>query len=115
MTKSSILKGGPSFLVLLAVLAGATLAAFELKICQHQDFEKCNYYTRLDSRVSFVPSGTCRSVPWNDAINSFRVTDGGCEFFRDYGCQYKLFVEVNEGNSAVASVNEKVSSFRCYY
>ncbi|KAF8442743.1 hypothetical protein BGX38DRAFT_1144018 [Terfezia claveryi] len=108
--KSCVLNCGPSLLVLLAILAGVTLAAFKLTICQRQTFQKCNYYTRKGSGVSFLPSGTCKSVPWNDAINSFRVMDGGCEFFRDYGCQYKLFNEVNAENSAVATVNEKFSS-----
>jgi len=104
-----------SVLFLLAVLVDITLAAFELTICQHQNFGKCNSYTRTSNGGSLVPSGTCRSVPWNDAISSFRVTDGGCEFFRDYGCRYKLFIEVNAENIAVATVNKKVSSFRCYY
>lgn len=97
------------FLFLMLAFMTPSTAAFELTICVLPDFDGCTYYLRPGS-------GNCVSVPWNDALNSFKIKDGGCEFFRDYGCVYKLFGEVNGEKPVLEGDNvNSVSSFRCYY
>lgn len=85
-------------------------AAFQLTICQNEDFVKCTSYARLES------SGTCTPVPWNDDVSCFEVSCGCCEFFSDSGCRGRLFTACNEKKSALSGGDgEKISSFRCYY
>lgn len=124
-------------LLLLLLLLAITdyckpAAAFQLTICQNEDFVKCTNYTRPGPGSS----GTCTPAPWNDNDNdddddedddddddddymsSFVISCGCCEFFSDSGCRGRLFTACNEEKSTLSGGGgggEGISSFRCYY
>ncbi|CCX09694.1 Similar to hypothetical protein [Podospora anserina S mat+]; acc. no. XP_001903708 [Pyronema omphalodes CBS 100304] len=101
----------------LLLAAPSLVLSQTLTLCAYQGFSTFKVYD------SPTPNGECYNLPGiptgqfgpgNDWVQSYKVENGCCAFYKNAGCDYRFFYARNRGDSSL-KIGEKnqISSFRC--